>query len=98
MKHLLIVLALSVCTDARAHIVMSSEPALIDDLAIDYPRPLPVQWGRPYRSPYRTYYPGPGHRIPYWGISRPGYWGPRWQRDPWWNYNRWQSPAWPPRF
>jgi hypothetical protein len=48
-----------------------------------------VQWGH-YRSPYRTYYPGPGYRTPYWG-PRPGYWGPRWQRDPYWQFCAWRG-------
>jgi len=53
--------------------------------------PQAVQyWGHPYRSPYRTYYPGPGYRTPYYG-PRHGYWGPRWQRDPYWQFCAWRG-------
>ena len=64
-------------------------PPVIEDSIVSAPVPIErvVCWGC-YRSPYRTYYPPPGYRTPYWGIPRQGYWGPRWKRDPNWRYNR----------
>lgn len=47
-------------------------------------------WGC-YRSPYRYYYAPPSYRFREWGIPQRGYWGPRWQRDLYWNYNRWRQ-------
>lgn len=76
MKHLLVVLALSVCTDARAHIVMSAKPMMANDLVLRYPRPMPAQYpfpryhdegawrrGHPEIPPYAPYTPDYGwHR------------------------------------
>lgn len=44
---------------------------------------------RQYRSPYGYYRYGPNATM-VWGIPRYGYWGPRWQRDPYWIYNRYR--------
>lgn len=68
------------------------QPPVIDGDIVEPPAIVQeVQcWGC-YRSPYRYYHPGPGYRQQYWGIPRQGYWGPRWQRDPYWNFNRWRQ-------
>jgi hypothetical protein len=66
-------------------LLVSEEPYVKVDTT-----PQAVQYWARYRSPYRTYYPGPGYRTPYYG-PRPGYWGPRWQRDPYWQFCSWRG-------
>ena len=41
--------------------------------------------------PYQWRYSGPGYTTRYYGPRYPGYWGPRWQRDPYWQYCAWRG-------
>ncbi len=107
MNEALIILALSTFTPADVRVEMTTQPTLVADMDYPYPRPdlvpgyevapeivypepVPIQCFGCYRSPYHTYYPGPGYRAPYYGI-RHGYWGPRWQHDNYWVFNRYRQ-------
>src|SRR5258706_5730799 len=48
-------------------------PPVVEDAIVETAPVTQVQYGPHwgyYRSPYRTYYPGPGYRTPYWGNKR----------------------------
>ncbi len=69
-------------------------PPVVEDAIVEASPITQVQYGPHwgyYRSPYRTYYPGPGYRTPYYGIPRQGYWGPRWQHNPYTQFHIWRG-------
>jgi hypothetical protein len=68
-------------------LLVSEEPYAKVDLT---PQAWAVQYTR-RAWPYQWRYSGPGYTYRYYGPRYPGYWGPRWQRDPYWQYCAWRG-------
>ena len=87
MNEVLIAIALSTLVSNDVTVEMTTEPTLVYDMKLTYPRPELVQfaqrWGGwRYHDGYYSY---PSR------YSRPHYWGPYWRRDPYVQFHLWRG-------